>query len=209
MSPRTYRAEGRRAAAEETRGRILEAARSILNGPGPISFSVESVASRADVARMTVYNHFGSKGGLVEALSDELAVRGGIGRLPEAFRAPDARAGLRRLVEVFVGFWDREQVAIRRLRALSAIDPELEHGNRDQRRRQAISSLAQRLASESGGQDTAALDRLVDCVWVLTSFDSFEQLSSTDRSADQVVELIWSGVEALLDSIASEQRQVP
>ena len=158
---------------------------------------------------MTVYNHFGSKGGLVEALSDELAVRGGIGRLPEAFRAPDARAGLRRLVEVFVGFWDREQVAIRRLRALSAIDPELEHGNRDQRRRQAISSLAQRLASESGGQDTAALDRLVDCVWVLTSFDSFEQLSSTDRSADQVVELIWSGVEALLDSIASEQRQVP
>ena len=198
MSPRAYRAEGRRAASAETRARILEAARGLLDGGGPLSFSVDAIAERADVARMTVYNHFGSKRGLVEALSDELAARGGIGRLPEAFMAPTAGAGLRRLVEVFVGFWDAEQVAIRRLRALNAIDPELTRGNRDVRRRQAIEVLAERFAVESGAISAAELDQVVDQIWVLTAFDAYDHLASTGKSVDEIVEVLWKGIERLI-----------
>src|SRR2546430_2914681 len=39
-------------------------------------FSIEAVARRADVARMTIYHQFGSKMGLLEALCDSLAVTG-------------------------------------------------------------------------------------------------------------------------------------
>jgi AcrR family transcriptional regulator len=182
----------------ETRTRILEAARGLLSGSGPISFSVDAVAERADVARMTVYNHFGSRRGLVEALSDELAMRGGMGRLPEAFRASTPEAGLRRLVEVFVGFWDAEQVAIRRLRALTAIDPELTRDNRDLRRRQAIGVLVQRLGDETGAVDVTDLERAVDQIWVLTGFDAYDHLASTGKSADEIVEVLWTGVERLI-----------
>ena len=198
MSPRAYRADARRAASAETRARILEAARGLLDSSGPISFSIDAIAERADVARMTVYNHFGSKRSLVEALSDELAARGGIGRLPEAFRAPTGEAGLRRLVEIFVGFWDAEQVAIRRLRALSAIDPELTRSNRDVRRRQAIRVLAERFAVATGAVSAAELDQVVDQIWVLTAFDAYDHLASTGKSVDEIVEVLWKGIERLI-----------
>lgn len=199
MSPRAYKADARRAASAETRAQILEAARSLLGMDGAITFSVDAIAASADVARMTVYNQFGSKRGLVEALSDHLADRGGIGRLPEAFRAPTALAGLEMLVRIFVGFWDSEQLVIRRLRALSAIDPELSRSNRDERRRQAISSMVRRLAAELGESRPRDLEQAIDSIWVLSSFDTYEHLASTGKSADQIADLVWSIVTHLLE----------
>src|SRR5579859_170627 len=150
MSPRTYRSPVREAASSETRTRILEAARSLLSQSGPAAFTIDAVAAAADVARMTVYNQFGSKTGLVEALSDDLAVRGGIRRLPEAFTAGDAMTGLAILVEVFTSLWSRERALVRPLRALALLDPELARSNRNLRRRQALTVLIRRLASETG-----------------------------------------------------------
>src|SRR5438034_7095657 len=80
MSPRPYRLGQRQVAADETRSRILNAARAQLETE--VSFSIDAVARRADVARMTVYYQFGSRRGLLEALFDDLAVRGGIPQLP-------------------------------------------------------------------------------------------------------------------------------
>ena len=65
MSPRPYRLGQRQVAADETRSRILNAARSQLEEEA--SFSIDAVARRADVARMTVYYQFGSRRGLLEA----------------------------------------------------------------------------------------------------------------------------------------------
>src|ERR1700736_1193195 len=103
MSPRPYRSESRQAAAGDTRARILGAARALLSTEGPPNFTIDAVAARADVARMTVYYQFGSKAGLIAAISDDLAERGGIGNLPKAFMVPDPRAGLEVLVDVFMG----------------------------------------------------------------------------------------------------------
>src|SRR5438034_816285 len=71
MSPRPYRLGQRQVAADETRSRILNAARAQLETEA--SFSIDAVARRADVARMTVYYQFGSRRGLLEALIDDLA----------------------------------------------------------------------------------------------------------------------------------------
>jgi AcrR family transcriptional regulator len=198
VSPRLYRSQHRQAVAAETRRKILEAARLLLSAEGPVSFTVEAVAAAAGVARMTVYNQFGSKPELVEALSDELAGRGGIQRLPEAFRAPDALAGLEILVEVFTRLWESERLLIRRLRAVSALDPELSRSNRDARRRQAISVLLRRLAGERGRPGPEEVDMAADLLLALTSFDTYETLAAGGREPEAVAALITASVRRLL-----------
>ena len=62
MSPRPYQLGQRQAASEQTRSRVLQAARKLLMESTSFSgFSIEAVARRADVARMTIYHQFGSK----------------------------------------------------------------------------------------------------------------------------------------------------
>src|SRR5205814_51196 len=113
-------------------------------------FTVEAVARRAGVARMTVYYQFGTKVGLLEALNDGIATGGGIDRLPEAFRMTDPEAALRTFVAAFSGLWASDRAAIRRLQALTALDPEIGQvaRGRHERRRQGLRVLLGRLARE-------------------------------------------------------------
>jgi AcrR family transcriptional regulator len=195
VSPRTYRSEERSSATRETRSRILEAARTLLSHAVGATFTIDAVAELADVARMTVYHQFGSKPGLIAALSDDLASRGGIGGLPEAFMAPDPRAGLDILVRVFMHLWDSERQVVRRLRALSALDPEFtDHEDRNQRRRHAITVLLRRLSPPPGDLDDKA-----DLLTALTSFESYETLAASGRDADAAARLISAAIRRLLD----------
>jgi len=198
VSPRPYRSEMRQLASTETRRRILEAARTMLCADGPVNFTIDAVADQAGVARMTVYNRFGSKAGLVGAISDDLAVRGGIQRLPEAFRARDSLAGLEILVRVFAGLWESERLVIRRLRALTTLDPELAHEDRNQRRRQALVVILQRLAAQRGTPRPEELEETADVLLVLTSFDAYESLSARGRNAAAVARLLTATITAML-----------
>src|SRR3989442_14145866 len=123
MSPRPYRLGQRQVAADETRSRILNAARAQLETEA--SFSIDAVARRADVARMTVYYQFGSRRGLLEALFDDLAARGGVPQFPSAFPETDPMVALDRLIEIFAHFWTSAPGVPRRLRAIAVLDPEL------------------------------------------------------------------------------------
>ncbi len=203
MCPRAYRSPGRETASAETRDRILASARALLSEEGAVNFTVDAVAEGAGVARMTVYNQFGSKRGLLEALSDELAVRGGIRRLPEAFQAGDARTGLHILIEVFTGLWRQERLLIRRLRAVQTLDPELSRTNRDERRRQALLVLLRRMASESGRPAQDQVETSADLLLVLTSFDAYELLLASGRDADGVPGLIVDAAMRLVDGLST------
>jgi AcrR family transcriptional regulator len=193
MSPRSYQSERRQSATNETRSRILEAARSLLGGTGGATFTIDAVAERADVARMTVYYQFGSKPGLIAALSDDLASRGGIDRLPQAFMATDPLAGLEILVQVFMHLWESERLVIQRLRALSAFDPDFsEHEDRNQRRRQAIIVLLGRLSPPVDLEDKA------DLLTAMTSFESYETLAASGRDAEAAASLITAAIRRLI-----------
>src|SRR6266568_3032806 len=123
MSPRPYRLGQRQMITEQTRTRILAAARELLmERSGFSSFSLDAVARQADVARMTVYHQFGSKIGLLEALCDSLAAYGGIEQLAAAFRRPDPLEALDDYIGVFGRFWDSDRLVTRRLRGLAALD---------------------------------------------------------------------------------------
>lgn len=54
------------------RARILDAARVLFSEQGPDSVTMADIASEAGVARATVFNHFGSKTALLEAITEEV-----------------------------------------------------------------------------------------------------------------------------------------
>ena len=187
MSPRPYQLGQRKAASDQTRARILAAARALLMAPDGYSrFSIETVARQADVARMTVYHQFGSKSGLLEALCDSLAMSGGMEQLASAFQQPDPLAALNRYIEVFGHFWEVDRLVMRRLRALATLDPDFEQviRSRDEWRRTGVRALLQRLLSfnETG----KAFDEIVDILFTLTSFETFDALAGTSQSLEEV-----------------------
>ena len=121
MSPRPYRLGQRRVAAEQTRTRVIAAARELLTASGGFTgFTIDAVAAQAGVARMTVYYQFGSKAGLLEALFDDLAARGGMDQLPAAFSRADPLDALAEFIALFCRFWASERLLIRRLQGLAA-----------------------------------------------------------------------------------------
>ncbi|MDZ7887021.1 MAG: TetR/AcrR family transcriptional regulator [Mycobacterium sp.] len=67
----------RRTASDQVSAAVLAAAETVLDRGGADAVTVRAVASEAQVAPMSVYNHFASKKGLLDALAirafDELA----------------------------------------------------------------------------------------------------------------------------------------
>ncbi len=167
--------------------RVLEAARELLDDGGDEPFSIDAVARRAGVARMTIYNRFGSKAGLLEALFDSIARRGEFARMPEVFRETDPVAALDAFVALLGRFWDAKRGAHRKLSAAAANDPELSAAiaSRNERRRQALAELVKRLR----GRRREVLDdrELVQALYVLVSFDNFNELAGPDRRPVDVI----------------------
>lgn len=71
MTPRSYALGKREASSAETRRRIREAAFELYTEQGIAATTIQAVATRADVARGTVVNHFGTAEQLLEAVLDE------------------------------------------------------------------------------------------------------------------------------------------
>src|SRR5262245_41972922 len=102
MKSRQYRFGQRQVSVEQTRNRIIAAARDLLAAPDELSgFTIDAVAAHAGVARTTVFNQFGSKRGLLEALFDDLAARGLVSRIQAVFMQADPRQALDTLVAAF------------------------------------------------------------------------------------------------------------
>src|ERR1700693_1745413 len=156
MSPRSYRMGKRQAAADDTRARILEAARQLLANESETDLGMEAIARRADVSRLTLYYQFKSRPGLLEALYDYLAIRGDMRRMAEGFHEADPASSLDKLVSIFVGFWSSDPVVIRRLRGMATLDAEIDQGirARDARRQHAAPGNIQR--TRLGGAEALA-----------------------------------------------------
>jgi len=200
MKSRPYRLGQRQVTADQTRSRIIAAARDFLAAPDDFSgFTIDAVAARAGVARMTVFNQFGSKRGLLEALFDNLAIRGLVNRIRGVFMQADPREALNELVAAFGGFWTSDRLVIRRIRGLASIDPDFESAvrARDDRRREGIRTILNRFPKK---RRRAELDEVVAVLHTLTSFETFDNLAGQDRDPDEVVSLVCRLVWAVIDS---------
>ena len=196
--PRSYRSPARAAAADETRARILAAARTLLgDGKGLPPFSLDGVAKQAGVTRLTVYNQFESKLGLLEAVFDEVARQGGLTELPSVMSEPDIEVALRRFVSTFCRFWSGHGTAgsmMPKFGALARLDPEIAASLRlrTERRRQALTVLVKRLMPDAPKPNL----ELIDVLFALTGFEMFEALSARNRSA--------AAAEALMQDLVQQ-----
>lgn len=203
MSPRPYNLGKRQEQIDQGRRQVLDAARTLLvETTSYTAFTVDAVAKRADVARATVYYQFGSKIGLLEALCDDLAEIGGIADLVLAFTDPDPLGAWQGFVTTFARFWDADRVAMRRLRALAALDAEVAEviTERDERRRRGVEVLVDRMADSNGspGPDDGQRARTVRVLTALTSFETFDTLALPDQAlADAAADVIALGQAAL------------
>jgi AcrR family transcriptional regulator len=193
MSPRAYSMEKREAATSETRQRILEATRQILADESEAALSMEAIAGRADVSRLTIYYHFKSRPGLLEALYDYLAMRGNMRRMGEVFHEPDPYAALDKLVSVFVGFWSSDRVVIRRLRAMAALDPEIREGidSRDARRHHIAREILKRMADAAKKKyDDESFSATADVIAMLTGFATYDALAAAGHPEKEISAII-------------------
>ena len=198
MSPRPYQLGKRQESVDELRERVVDAARSLLGETRSYSeFTIDSVANRANVARATIYYQFDSKIGLVQAVCDALAVGGRLEDIGAAFAEPDPMESIRIVIRSFARFWDFDRTAMRRLRSLARLEPEVGElvNERDDRRRRVIEVFVDRLGGDPGRQPGSDLVRLLT---VLTSFEMFDALADPPRTvvaaADDVIGLAEAAV---------------
>jgi AcrR family transcriptional regulator len=111
LTPRKYSMDKRKAAAQETRQRILEATLALHSEKGIFGTSWQDIARRADVSVNTVYKHFPSLDELVPACGELMYA---ITRPPSLEDAPRIFAGaqsleerLELLVSELFGFYER------------------------------------------------------------------------------------------------------
>lgn len=192
--PRRYRMGQRAAAMDESRARIVASARELILGKNALTgFSMEAVARQAGVTRVTVYNRFSSRRGLLEALLDEVGARGSLHqRLPEVFSHPEAPDALQAYVEVFCEFWDGDRAIHRRLRAFAQLDAEFAEAmaSRYGHHRHAIESLLRRLDADNSTPASQMLEEQVTTVLALTGFEFYDALAGA-RTPQEVAPQIY------------------
>jgi AcrR family transcriptional regulator len=184
---------------------VKSAAAILSSSDGIRGFSLEAVARKAGVTRLTVYNHFGSRKALLEAVFDQTAMMGGLHRIGEVMAAgSDPQDALARIVEIFCEFWSFASTTIGLLHSAGASDPEFETSvrERNERRRQILSVLVDRMAA---GRDIKPqeINNVVDVLFALTSFHFFAQLTAGKRTATEASDLIR---RLVMDAVKSVTR---
>jgi AcrR family transcriptional regulator len=201
MKKRAYVSSVRSEAAAEKRDRVIEAAANLLREDASIArFSLDTVARAAGVTRLTVYNQFGSRRGLLEAVFDNIARQGGLHEIADAMAIPDPLLALDRVIEIFCGFWARD-AAIGRLHEAMATDPEFADAllERNERRRKLARMLVGRLAAKTVSR--RAREDAVDMIFALTSYPMFGMLNR-GRSTGEVRQLVQTACRAAVDPLS-------
>lgn len=174
MGTRRYDMASRSRASDATKARAVSAAYEMLLDPRCCDLGLDAVAARAAVTRVTLYNQFGSRTGLLLALFAELGRRIGAERIHAAMRLPDAVQAMTKTIQESTRGLGREQRAVRKLFALASLDAEVqgEVSRAERARRKSLLHLAKRLGAAQplrlGAREAAAL------LASLTSFQAFE-----------------------------------
>jgi AcrR family transcriptional regulator len=145
-------------ASARTRGRLIETVRTLLEEGAFHGSTVEEVAERAGVSRATLYTHFGSRTGLVDAMCEGLAARDA---LEEIRKTTDPG----RLIELAVEFWAADERIFEQLYGAFSVDPAAKAFVEGQREDRA--NEIHRIAT-SKEQEARLL--------LLTSFESYREL---------------------------------
>jgi AcrR family transcriptional regulator len=183
--PRNYTLGRRQGAVDRTRTAILAAARELVASGEPV-LTTGAVAKRAGVSRITVYNQFGSKAGLLRELSAG-AHRGLSGQAPGP---ADPRDQLRMRITDSSAHWSSNPALFRRLSQIGDLDIEALGDDR---------ALAERLAAADQLRAGCSIKEAEDVIAAVTSFAVFDRLHKDGRrSQAAVAEILMRLVATIL-----------
>jgi hypothetical protein len=168
---------------DRTRESIVEAARRLVASSPVSALSVGAVASAAGVSRITVYNRFGSRAGLIAALAPP----------PRQFEPGlgEPREDLRLRLVGACAYWSADPALYRNLdvRDLDLSDPDAAHASEES---EADRRLAERLAAADALRPGCSIKEAQDVIGALTSFAVFDRLHRDGRrSVTTVAEIVW------------------
>jgi len=183
--------------AAATRARILEAVRALLSEGAFHDTSMEVIAARSGVTRVTLYRTFGSKQALLEGLAWDALAHARLDRVDAAHAHPDARTAVRRVLrancQMFADLAEAMPLALELARFdadMRAIINATYHG----RRHRAMEVLAARVVNEGAAAPGWTKKRIADALLVLSSHEAFETLVEqrghpVDKAADSLYRL--------------------
>lgn len=190
--PRPYTLGLRAKSMDRNRERVVAAARELLLKRGITDFTVDNIARQARVTRQTVHNQFGTRGALLEAVCDQMALRGGMEGIATAFQQPNPAATLAEYIKVFARFWNSDREMTRRIHGLAAVDPDFEQllASRQQRRVMGCTRIVQMLSRRHGTPPPEKIDEAIKVLYSLTSFEFFDALAGSDSSPEEVAPMV-------------------
>lgn len=191
--------------ADDTRRRIVEATKKLLQSEGYAGMTIEAIAQRAKVSVQSVYSIFKSKTGILTELLDDSAFGSDYDELVQrAMSTSDPEAHLRFAARIARQIHEAQNTVFDLLRGAGVVAPELaklEHQReclRYERQERMITSLAE--AERLRPEVDPATAR--DILWMLTGRDVYrmlvrERLWSLEKYQDWLADAL---VESLLTS---------
>jgi AcrR family transcriptional regulator len=176
---RQYHSPARRLQAEQTRARILAAARERFRSAGYAATTIDAIASSAQVSAKTVEAAFGSKRGVLAALVDPLASAGPPRDLVDQIRAASEPLHRLQLVaELTRRSYEASVPEFELMRGAAAVAPEVTAVAQqvEYRRRANQIRLAAYLAEQGVLRAGLDPDEATDIIWALTSYDVYRAL---------------------------------
>jgi AcrR family transcriptional regulator len=203
MGTRKYEQRLRAEAADRTRQGILDAVYERLRDAPDKPVSVEQIARVAGVSRSTVYLVFGSRTGLFDALTEDLWWRrAGFQQVVDAVAHPDAREHLRGGISGGVRVFAAHRDVFRALFSMAELDADAVGGaiaRIEDNRSGGMAHLARRLDEQDLLRPDVSAADAAHLLWLLTSFDSFDQLYTGRKlPADDVARVLVTTAERSL-----------
>jgi AcrR family transcriptional regulator len=188
MSAHAYRKGRKPGRSAATRERIKTAVRELLAEGTFHTSTVEHVADRAGISRATLYQHFGSRLELVDAICETFDANPALLDLRQIIELPDTAAALDKTIANSIRFWSSEDSVLRQLYGVAAIDSAAQALVDRQRsdRRSELERLVRNLHRSGRLRDGATEQRALALLLVVTSYETFRELQAAGLSDRQV-----------------------
>jgi AcrR family transcriptional regulator len=195
MATRSYTASRRRGRPASVE-RVLDASERLIREDAFHSATMDQLAAATGVSRATIFNRFGSKLGVLQALYSRCLESREMEAVLEAFAVEDPAVALDAVVDTSCAMWEEHGFIVEQIQAIATLEPEasamLEAQREDQR--EALQGLTRRLARAGRLRPRLGEARATATLHMLTSLESFLWLRrkygiSLRQTRDTIAEL--------------------